>query len=336
MRSFLVVFVAVWGTIQATNVTQQQNITKRGVNDQVTYYTDPIQVRFIQTPVYRDVPPTNAPSTHLYINPKVETDYAKQVAVQQLLYDYPAHQFHSAAPSNGIPDHVQAPTHLLNHQPNFVTPIQHGAVINHGQSYSKYVYPVAVPQTNTPGYPYVNKFIYPRPNVYPQHPAPVVTQKPFKPSPLIFISKPVIKPAAVKEETDEEPKTRKSNVKDEDDDNEELENYEEDDEDDYKTSKYRYEDDEDDDDVRGRYRDDDDEDNTRSYSRNVRQKPRKYSYGNKYSSSKKPKSQYKSYRYSNYSKPKKDTLESRQTENIPVIHKHNSFRQEKWIVTKKD
>ncbi|KAF5308482.1 hypothetical protein FQR65_LT06146 [Abscondita terminalis] len=332
MKIALVVFFVVWDAIHASNHTHEQNITKRGVNDQVTYYTDPIQVRIVHAPVFRDVPPTNTP---LYINPKlIENEYPKQVTVQQVLYDYNPQQ---VASSGAIPDHVQAPSHFNQH-PNVVTPVQHGTIINHGQSYSKYLYPVAVPQTtHAPLYPYANRVIYPRPNPYPQQPAPAVTQKPFKPSPLIYISKPVAKatavaPAAVKEETDEYEKPHKSKVnKEEDDDNEELENYE-DEEDEYKFDKYRYDDD-DEDVVRGRYRDDDDDDNPRSYSRDVvRRKPRKPSNSNKYSL----KSHYKNNRPSSYPKSKKDALETRQTQNIPVVHKHNSFREEKWIVTKKD
>ncbi|KAF5291116.1 hypothetical protein FQA39_LY14358 [Lamprigera yunnana] len=313
--------------VRAENVAHQ-NIAKRGLVDQVTYYTDPVQVRYIQSPVYRDIPSTNIPPhSHVYVNPKLVD------GAQQVLYEYPSIHQHvqTGVPTNLAREHVQVPgNHLINHPHGVVPPVQHGAVINHVPNYPRILYPQT---TNAPAHPYQNNKILFHPHPYraplPQQPAPVVTQKPFKPSPPLIYS-----PKIAKEEIDED---KMADVKDEDEmsEHEEYENYEEDEEDAYKPyNKYRdEEDDDDDDDTKSNYKCDNDDDHARSYSRNVRQKPHKHDYKN---SSKKPKSQYKSYTYSSYSKPNKGSIEGRQTVNVPVIRKHNTYHQEKWIVTKKD
>lgn len=287
-------------------------------------------------------------------------------------------------------------------------PVHHGAVIHHGQGYAKLLYgPITVSHTtgspltshlNTPGkYIYANgKIVFqPSNNIYPGLTAPVraqplfpqrgispVTQKPFRPSPVtptnhnrFQVQQQQQQPikaaeAPVREEVEDEDTESKSDVKEDEEegDADDHSSYEEDDDDSH-YSRYRFDEDEEEDD-RAHYREEEeeDDDNTRSYSRNIRKKPKKYAvseskpssryhkndqskykegyktrskyeykFPNESSSKKAPKGQYKTYKYyksSNNPKGKKEVIEGRQSQDVPIVHKQKMFHQEKWLVTK--
>lgn len=349
--------------IQATNTTETK--TKRGLIGQTFYYGEP-PTRYIQAPAYQDSSSSAAtqPTSGYYNannrlvilqNPSVpikpEGEATKPVTVQQILYEYQQTPQHvvSNIPVNHVHQPFQTTTeqrpevvqpqfvnqpNVLSVEPNqysgIITPVQHGAVIQHAQRYNPKIFynPYNIQTNNQQRTPYIThqNVLYQQPiqnnnNNHPytgttasirpynylanlnfQQKPQVVTQKPFKPSPLIPITyksnyqthpasiitttpAPAPAPAPVKqnENEDTEDKEDVREEQEEDEDSEDHSNYEEEDDDDFKPSyhsKYRYEDDDDED--HAHYREEDeDEDNTRSYTKYVKKSPKRSSKGKK-------------------------------------------------------
>lgn len=324
------IILQIIASTQATNVTEESaaNKTKRTIANQVQTYGENRPVLLY--------PENPAPPTfYAPVKPVFDPEVPKQVAAQQVLYEFQqtptnavsnvhVNQFYqpvSSKPENPVPTNT-GPAQFISSSESVAAPVQHSALIRHGQNFAQVQFQPQHIQTQqyVPGkYLYVNGKILYQPNQPQQthqnqfqrpvnflymHPqsgtqkfipqAPLVRPMAYRrfhpPQPHQFqpITKPMNVPEVTEEQPEEEPAEENAENKEEEEEVEESDDRgsEESDDDDHYFSKYSFDEDDDD---HGNYREeDDDEDNERGSSRAVpkkhkkKGKPAKYSKSNNY------------------------------------------------------
>ncbi|XP_044268836.1 myb-like protein AA [Tribolium madens] len=327
----IAIFLQIIAWTQATNATEDSatNKTKRTIANQVQTYGENRPVL-----LYPDNPGPPTFYAPVTIKPVFDPEVPKQVAAQQVLYEFQqtptnavsnvhVNQFYQpvgSKPESPLPANT-GPAQFISPSESVAAPVQHSALIRHGQNFAQVQFQPQHIQTQqyVPGkYLYVNGKIlyqpnqaqtqngYQRPvNFLYMHPqsgtqkfipqAPLLRPMgyrrfhPPQPHQLQKITKPMNVPEVVEEQSEEEPAEENVENNKEEEVEEEEENdkeSEETDDDDHYFSKYSF--DEDDDDHGGYREEDDDEDNERGSSRTVpkkhkkKGKPAKYSKSNNY------------------------------------------------------